>query len=183
MPSVRIVLVGVLALLVGIAAAAAAVLLVGDDGGHAAGSTGTGASEPLSGPEVRFSGTDVTTGGVVGLGKLEGRPVVVTVWASWCPACPRQVESLRRFAASHDETAFLAVDTQEDAEAAKAFLTANDLSLPTIADGDGHIAAKLGVRELPATLFLTSEHRVAAMWEGPAGLSRLRDGLATARAG
>lgn len=183
MPSVRIVLVAGLALLAGVAAAAAGVLLVGDDGGHTAGSTGAGASEPPRGPEVRFSGTDVTTGDAVGLGKLEGRPVVVTVWASWCPACPRQVESLRRFAASHDETAVLAVDTQEDAEAAKTFLTANDLSLPTAADEDGHIAAKLGVRELPTTLFLTREHRVAAIWEGPAGLGRLNAGLAAARAG
>jgi thiol-disulfide isomerase/thioredoxin len=182
-PSVRIVLVAVLALLAGVAAAAAAVQLVGDDGRRAAESTAIGTNEPLSGPEVRFSGTDVTTGGVVGLSKLEGRPVVVTVWASWCPACPRQVESLRRFAASHDETAFLAVDTQEDPEAAKAFLTANDLSLPTVADEDGQIAAKLGVRELPTTLFLTSEHRVATTWEGPAGSSRLKAGLAAARSG
>lgn len=183
MPSVRIVLLALVALLAGVAAIVAAVLLVGDDGGRAAESTASGTSEPLSGPEVRFSGTDVTSGGIVGLGKLEDRPVVVTVWASWCPACPRQVESLRSFAASHDETAFLAVDTQDDPEAAKAFLTANDLSLPTVADEDGHIAAKLGVRELPTTLFLTREHRVATMWEGPAGLGRLKAGLAAARAG
>jgi thiol-disulfide isomerase/thioredoxin len=107
----------------------------------------------------------------------------VTVWASWCPACPKQAEPLGRFAAAHEETAFLAVDTQEDAEAAKAFLDQNGLTLPTIADEDGHIAAKLGVRELPTTIFLTPEHRVASMWEGPAGLGRLKAGLAAARAG
>jgi len=80
--------------------------------------------------------------------------------------------------------AVLAVDTQEDPEAARAFLTANDLSLPTIADEDGQIAAKLGVRELPTTLFLTSDHRVAIMWDGPAGIGRLKSAaLAAARAG
>ena len=79
------------------------------------------------------------------------------------------------------ETAFLAVDTQEDAKAAKDFLAASGLSLPTIADEDGHIAAKLGVRELPTTLFLTPEHRVATMWEGPAGVGHLKAGLAAAR--
>ena len=183
MRSTRIVLFTVLALLAGVAAAAAAVALVGDDGERAADTAATGTSEPLSGPEVRFSGIDVTTGAVVSLGKLEGRPVVVTVWASWCPACAKQVEALRRFAAAREETAFLAVDTQEDAETAQGFLAANDLSIPTIADEDGHIAAKLGVRELPTTLFLTSEHRVATMWEGPAGVGRLKAGLAAARAG
>ena len=108
MRSTRIVLLTALALLVGVAAAAGAVALVGDDGQRAADTTATGASEPLSGPEVGFSGTDITTGAVAGLGKLEGRPVVVTVWASWCPACLKQVEALRAFAASHEEAAFLA---------------------------------------------------------------------------
>ena len=183
MRSTRIVLLAVLALLVGVAAAAAAVALVGDDGQRVADTTATGTSEPLSGPEVGFSGTDVTTGAAVGLGKLEGRPVVVTVWASWCPACPKQAEALRAFAASHEGAAFLAVDTQEDAEAAQDFLATNELGIPTIADEDGHIAAKLGVRELPTTLFLTSEHRVATMWEGQAGVGRLKAGLAAARAG
>jgi thiol-disulfide isomerase/thioredoxin len=172
------------ALLAGAAAAAAAVMLVGDDDGRAPEIAATGASEPLSGPEVRFSGSDVTTGEAVGLGKLEGKPVVVTVWASWCAACPEQAEPLRRFVAANDRVAVLAVDTQEDAEAARAFLTANDLGLPTIADEDGHIAAKLGVRELPTTLFLTSDHQVASMWEGPAGIGRLKSAaLAAARAG
>ena len=181
MPSLRVILVALAALLAGVGAAAAAVMLVGDDGGHASASSSTGENEPLSGAEVRFNGTDVSTGARVALGKLEGRPVVVTVWGSWCPACPKQAEALRRFAAAHDETAFLAVDTQEDAEAAKTFLEKNGLTLPTIADEDGQIAAKLGVRELPTTIFLTPEHRVASMWEGPAGLGRLKAGLAAAR--
>ena len=48
---------------------------------------------------------------------------------------------------------------------------------------EGFRAAKLGVRELPTTLFLTSDHRVATMWEGPAGIGRLKSAaLAAARA-
>ena len=183
MPSARVIVIVFAALLAGAAAAAGAVMLVGDDS-RATETTGTDASEPLSGPEVRFSGANVTTGAIVGLGRLEGKPVVVTVWASWCSACPKQAEPLRRFVAANDRVAVLAVDTQEDPEAARAFLTANDLSLPTIADEDGHIAAKLGVRELPTTLFLTSDHRVATMWDGPAGIGRLKSAaLAAARAG
>lgn len=183
MGSARVILIALVALAAGVAAAAAAVLLVGDDGGRASETPAAPTGEPLSGPEVRLSGTDVATGAVVGLGKLEGKPVVVTVWASWCAACPKQAEPLRRFAEAHRSTAFLTVDTQEDAEAARAFLEASGLNLPTVSDKDGHIAAKLGVRELPTTLFLTSDHRVASMWEGPAGLGRFKAGLAAARAG
>ena len=183
MPSARVIVIALAAVLAGVAAAAAAVMLVGDDDGRAPETAPRDASGPLSGPAVRFSGTDVTTGAVVGLGKLAGKPVVVTVWASWCSACPKQAEPLQRFVAANDRVSVLAVDTQEDAEAARAFLTANDLSLPTIADEDGHVAARLGVRELPTTLFLTRDHRVESMWEGPAGIGRLKSAaLAAARA-
>jgi cytochrome c biogenesis protein CcmG, thiol:disulfide interchange protein DsbE len=182
-PSLRLVLLVVLALLAGAAAATLAVVLVGGDDKHASETAGSGAAQPISGPEVRFSGTDVASGETIGLGKLEGKPVVITVWSSWCAECPKQAEALRRFAGSHAQTALLAVDTQEDEEAARAFLTAGQLTIPTIADEDGHVAAKLGVRELPTTLFLTNDHRVASMWEGPIEFERLKAGLAAARTG
>jgi thiol-disulfide isomerase/thioredoxin len=180
-PSLRLVLLVLAALLAGVAAAVAAIVLVGGDDRRSSESGKTGTTEPISGPEVRFSGTDVASGDSIGLGKLEGRPVVVTVWASWCPACAKQADALRRFAAAHREAAFLAVDTQEDEDAARAFLAAGELTIPTIADEDGRLAAKLGVRALPTTLFLTSDHRVAGMWEGPIGPGRLKAGLAAAR--
>jgi cytochrome c biogenesis protein CcmG, thiol:disulfide interchange protein DsbE len=182
-PSLRLVLLVVAALLVGAAAATLAVVLVGGDDERVSETAGSGGAQPISGPEVRFSGTDVASGETIGLGKLEGKPVVVTVWASWCAECPKQAEALRRFAASHTQTALLAVDTQENEEAAHSFLTAGQLTIPTIADEDGRVAAKLGVRELPTTLFLTSDHRVASMWEGSIGVERLKAGLAAARAG
>ncbi len=176
------VLVALAALVAGVGAAAAGVFLVGAEGGRAPETGGSGTGEPLSGPEVRFGGADVATGTAVSLGKLEGRPVVVTVWASWCRACPAQADPLRRFAAT-DRVSVVAVDTQEDAEAARAFLAAHHLSIPTVADSDGRIAANLGVRELPTTIFLTSDHRVASMWEGPAELGRLKAGARAARSG
>jgi peroxiredoxin len=176
------VIVALAALVLGVGAAAVGVFLVGGDEDRAPAAAATRKNEPLSGPEVRFGGEDVTTGSAVSLGRLQGRPAVVTVWASWCSACPAQAEPLRRLAAGH-RISVLAVDTQEDAEAARAFLAAHDLSIPTVADEDGHIAAKLGVRELPTTIFLTSDHRVAGMWEGPAGLGRLKAGARAAREG
>ncbi len=55
--------------------------------------------------------------------------------------------------------------------------------MATIADTDGRLAAKLGVRELPTTFFLTRDQRVAGTWEGVAPLGRLRAGLATTQRG
>ena len=84
MLSRRLAIVALAALLAGVAAAAAGVFLVGNEEGRAPETGGSATGEPLSGPEVRFGGADVATGTAVSLGKLHGRPVVVTVWASWC---------------------------------------------------------------------------------------------------
>jgi thiol-disulfide isomerase/thioredoxin len=183
MPSRRVLLV-VAALLAGAGAAALAVVLVGGDSGRTSGPTGSAPTEPVSGAPLKLSGPDVTSGKTIGLRVLAEKPVVLTVWASWCGACPKQAEPLGQFADKHaKEAGFLAVDTQEDADAARKFLADQDLSVPTIADEDGRLAARLGVRELPTTFFLTNDHRVAAVWEGPAPVARLRAGLAAARAG
>jgi cytochrome c biogenesis protein CcmG, thiol:disulfide interchange protein DsbE len=182
MPPRRVLLV-LVALLAGVGAAALALVLVGGNSGRTSRPAGSPPTEPVSGPPVRLSGPDVTTGETIGLHALAEKPVVLMVWASWCRPCPRQGEPLRAFVGKHSDAAFLAVDTQEDADAARAFLAAEDLDVPTIADEDGRLAARLGVRELPTTLFLTSEHRVAALWEGPASVARLRAGLAAAKSG
>jgi thiol-disulfide isomerase/thioredoxin len=182
-PSRHLALVAVTAVVAGLGAAAAAVALVGGGDGRASGTSGAVSTEPVSGPPVKVSGVDVTTGRAIGLGDFVEKPVVVTVWASWCAACPRQAEPLRHFSARHAEAGFLAVDTQEDDATARAFLLGHHLDLPTIADPDGRVAARLGVRELPTTIFLTSDHRVSGIWEGPAPVGRLRAGLQAAKAG
>ena len=182
-PSLRIALFVLAALLAGLGAAALAVVLVGAGSGRGGGSNRAGSTEPVSGPPVRLEGSDVTTGEPVGLDELAGRSVLVTVWASWCAACPRQAEPLRDFVAKRADAAVLTVDTQEDAEAARAFLAEHDLDVATIADTDGRLAAMLGVRELPTTFFLTRDRRVAGTWEGVAPLGRLRAGVAGTRSG
>ena len=183
MRSLRIVLLVLAAFLLGLGAAALGLALVGSGNGRPGESSGVASTQSVSGPPVRLEGSDVTSGDAIGLGKLAGRPVVVTVWASWCGACPKQAGPLRELVAKRPKAALLAVDTQEDADAARALLAEHDLSVPTIADMDGRLAAKLGVRELPTTLFLASDHRVTETWEGVASFGRLRAGLAAAARG
>lgn len=175
-------LVAAAALAVGLGAAAVAVLLVGKDGAGEPAST-TAAAEPVSGRPVRLAGTDVRSGEPVRLRALAGEPVVLVVWASWCRACSKEIEALAKLVASREQAKVVTVATQDDEATARAFVEEAGLSAPTIADQDGRLAARLGVRELPTTFFLTTEHRIASVWEGPAGPGRLRAGLEIAKAG
>jgi thiol-disulfide isomerase/thioredoxin len=181
MPSLRLLLLSLAAVVVGLAAAAASILLVGDRNGEARRARTSTAKQPVAGAPVRLAGTNVSSGKTVRLADFAGKPAVVTVWASWCAPCRRQASALRRFAASRSGVGFLAVDTQESEGAARAFLNETGLEIATIADPDGRLAAKLGVRELPTTLFLASDRGVAVSWEGPAGLGELASALRTAK--
>jgi thiol-disulfide isomerase/thioredoxin len=179
----RLILVAAVALVAGLGAAVAAIALVGGEESPHPGPSESVRDEPVSGPPVTLSGTDVRTGEAIALRRLADRPVVIAVWASWCGACVRQADAFERFVSSHAQVSVLAVDTQEDAAAAQAFLESTGLELPTVADTEGQLAARLGVRELPTTLFLAQDHRVASMWEGTAGLADLNAGLQIARRG
>lgn len=171
------------ALALGVGAGAAAVVLVGEDEAGEPATASTAPAEPVSGSPVRLAGTDVRSGEPVRLRSLTGEPVVLVVWASWCRACPGQAEPLRKLAASRERPEVLTVATQDDEAAARRFVEGSGVDVPTIADPDGRVAARLGVRELPTTFFLTGEHRVASVWEGQAGRGRLRAGLEAAKEG
>lgn len=179
----RLVLVASAVLALGVAAGAAAVALVGEDESGAPTAGSSAPAEPVSGSPIRLVGTDVRSGKPVRLRSLTGEPVVLVVWASWCRRCPAQAEPLRKLATSREPPEVVTVATQDDAAAARSFVEGSGLDVPTIADPDGRIAARLGVRELPTTFFLTDEHRVASIREGHAGPSRLRAGLDDAKEG
>jgi cytochrome c biogenesis protein CcmG, thiol:disulfide interchange protein DsbE len=179
----RLVLVASAVLALGLGAGAAAVALVGGDEGSEPTAAGSAAAEPVSGSPIRLAGTDVRSGEPVRLRSLTGEPVVLVVWASWSRRCAAQAEPLRRLVTSREPPEVVTVATQDDVAAARSFVEGSGLDVPTIADPDGRIAARLGVRELPTTFFLTSEHRIASIREGPAGPGRLRAGLEAAKEG
>ena len=181
--SSRLILIAAVALVAGLGAAVAAIALVGGEESSRPATSEFAREEPVSGPPVRLSGTDVRTGEPIALKQLADKPVVIAIWASWCGACAQQADQLARFVSSHTQVSVLAVDTQEDTAAAQDFLDSTGLDLPTIADPDGKLAARLGVRELPTTLVLAEDHRVASMWEGTAALADLNAGLQVARRG
>lgn len=54
---------------------------------------------------------------------LRGRPIVITVWTSWCRPCQRDLALVRRVARqNHEQVAFLGVDVDDTRRAAAASL-------------------------------------------------------------
>jgi thiol-disulfide isomerase/thioredoxin len=180
----RLVLLGAAAAVVGLGALAGAGLLLGNDSSLPAGTGSQAAPEaPLAGAQApRLAGADPVSGETVQLSSFAGKPLVVTVWASWCRQCRRQAVPLQRFAEKHRQVAILGIDVADDQAAAKDFIAAALWTHPNIADPDGRLSARLGVAELPTTYFFTRDRRLAATTPGLASLDELEAGLEQAEA-
>jgi thiol-disulfide isomerase/thioredoxin len=101
------------------------------------------------------------------IGRLRGTPVVVNVWASWCPPC--QVETPRLVAAHAtygDRVQFLGVDIMDSRSAAESFIVARSVPYPSVFDPSGAIRDRLGIIGQPGTVFIDATGKVAAAISG-----------------
>jgi cytochrome c biogenesis protein CcmG/thiol:disulfide interchange protein DsbE len=118
----------------------------------------------------------------VRLADFRGKPVVITVWASWCTACERQAAALRRLERRHEDVAVLGIDYQDEPASARRFYERTGWRHPSLADPEGELASRLGVEELPTTIFLDRRHRIVGRIAGPATVRALEEGLRAAKA-
>lgn len=136
-----------------------------------------------SNESVTLAGTDPITGREVALADFRGKPVVINIWASWCPGCIAEAADLRRFAEAHPEAQVIGIDIQDTEAAARRFYARWGWTWPSVFDPGGEISARLGLQGLPTTLFLNPEHQVVARIVGEGNFARFEDGLAQAAAG
>ncbi|MCB8839767.1 TlpA disulfide reductase family protein [Aurantimonas sp. VKM B-3413] len=95
------------------------------------------------------------SGSQLRLSDFAGRPVVVNLWASWCPPCRREMPTLMQTAKKRTNTAFVLANQGEGAGAVVRFLSASGLSTDHVAlDQDMALARHYGVQGFPVTLFL-----------------------------
>jgi thiol-disulfide isomerase/thioredoxin len=144
----------------------------------------SGSAEALPGAVIRASadapslnGRDPITGRQVSLAQFAGKPMVLNVWASWCPGCNQEAADLARFTSSHQGAPVLGLDTQDTTGGARAFYRKWHWQHPSIADPSGSLAARLAVTGLPLTYFLDRRHRVVAKIIGAGNLAEFEQGL------
>jgi len=92
------------------------------------------------------------------LATLRGYPVVANVWASWCAPCRIEFPVLQKLSARYGKkVAFLGVDSQDDADAAKTYLEGTPVPYPSYSDPDSEVADSIGGKGLPRTAFYDRE--------------------------
>lgn len=108
------------------------------------------------GPDVSF-GTP---------GSRLARPVLVTIWATWCAPCVREVPLLQAFAdRAADRVDVLGVLHQDTARNGLEFARQMRMRYPSVVDDRGDVLRAFGSGP-PITVLLTAEGRVAAVKRG-----------------
>jgi thiol-disulfide isomerase/thioredoxin len=130
-----------------------------------------------NGTPVELAGTDPVTGERVDLADFPGKPVLVNVWASWCPGCADEAADLEKFARAHPEVQVLGIDIQDTRAEARAFYRRWGWRHPSIFDPQGVLASRLGLQGLPSTFVLDEEHRVASRIVGATDLAGFEEAL------
>jgi thiol-disulfide isomerase/thioredoxin len=137
-------------LLVGIALGAL-ILLSGN------GSIGTAHRQlpPTIGSPVKDAQLALIDAKSINLSSLQGKPVVLNFWATWCPPCKEEMPLLQRYSELYaDKVVIIGVNYGEDQEVVLKFLTAEKIAFPIALDGKGLISDQFFVRSYPTTFFI-----------------------------
>ena len=90
-----------------------------------------------------------------------GRPVVLNLWATWCPPCRREMPMMTELAASLPDVDFVFANQGEGNSRILGFLTRENLPLAgMVRDPQSRLMAVLGAVGLPTTLVFDAEGRL-----------------------
>jgi thiol-disulfide isomerase/thioredoxin len=88
------------------------------------------------------------------LAALAGKPVVINLWASWCPPCLREMPVLAKAQQQEKEVRFIFVNQGEDAASVARYLDGAPFTLANVwLDPGAALGRVVGSTALPTTLF------------------------------
>lgn len=118
----------------------------------------------------------------VDLGDFAGRPLLVNLWATWCPPCRRELPLLAEYARTDTTVTYLLVDQGETAERVVGYLEGRGLRFPhLLLDAEGSLARHFEAPGLPTTLLFDRSGRMVAARLGEVSRAWLDRALEQAR--
>jgi peroxiredoxin len=136
----------------------------------------TGAGDPAPAISLELLG-----GGKASLGSLQGRPVLINFWATWCAPCRQEMPELaatwQAQRANGLEVLAVNLTDQERLKDVEAFVAELALPFPVLLDKRGRVRERYSVAALPSTYFVDSLGVVRGVHPGPLTRGALAKGL------
>jgi len=118
----------------------------------------------------------------VSLASFRGKPVVVNLWATWCPPCQREMPVLHRGQQVHTDVHYVFVNQGESAADVQAYLQRHGFTLSNmLLDPKGQVAARFAAAGYPTTLFFDAQGRLVAQRMGEVSWATLSEQVARIR--
>jgi thiol-disulfide isomerase/thioredoxin len=103
----------------------------------------------------------------VDLSRLRGTPLVVNVWASWCPPCIAEMPILAAAASElRGQVQFLGVDIQDRDASALAMMRDFEADFPSVVDEPGVIRGEMAISGPPVTFFVNEQGVITGRHDG-----------------
>jgi thiol-disulfide isomerase/thioredoxin len=107
--------------------------------------------------------------------EMEGTPVVVNFWGSWCPPCFAEAPGLAEVSSQFEgDVQFVGVDILDARAPARDFILRFDWQYPSVFDPTGAIRDGLGYVGQPITLIYDRAGELAFEWNGVISENLLR---------
>lgn len=119
-----------------------------------------------SAPDFKLSLLDGSKS--VKLSDYRGQVVYLDFWASWCGPCRQSLPAMNSLQTELFRKGFtvLAVNVDEDANAAKAFLKQFPVNYPIVADAQGSTPDKFGLQGMPTSYLIDKNGKIALVHQG-----------------
>ena len=124
-------------------------------------------------PDLQLATLD---GKPIALRSYEGRPLVVNLWASWCPPCRREMPVLEQAQSEFPGVGIVLLNQGESAQLARDFLHNEGLALSNVLlDPASSSMQAMNSRGLPTTLFFDAEGRLVDSHLGEITMASFKD--------
>jgi cytochrome c biogenesis protein CcmG/thiol:disulfide interchange protein DsbE len=127
--------------------------------------SGTSTAEQISAPQSGFLAPDfelkTPTGETVKLSALHGQAVLVNLWATWCPPCRAEMQTIEKVYNEYKDEGFtvLAVNMtyQDNQLEIMPFVNEQRLTFPILLDETGEMANAYQLKSLPSSYFINRD--------------------------
>ncbi|MBR7041772.1 MAG: TlpA family protein disulfide reductase [Clostridia bacterium] len=116
--------------------------------------------EPVAAPDFPLTDWD---GEEILFSDLLGKPLLLNIWATWCPPCRNELPFFQQaFEKYGEEITFAFVSVDEDKADVEEFLTENGYTFPVYMDTPSSSLMTYGIGSIPVTVLIDAEGNIIA---------------------
>ena len=135
---------------------------------------------PEIGARAPLFGLPRLEGPYLRLAELNGSPVVINFWATWCAPCRAEMPALQQLHAEYRQAGLrvLGINAGETADAVRRWRDAFNLGFDLLLDTNQAAAALYRLRGYPTTYVVSPAGVITHVFHGPVNADNLRAALA-----